>query len=40
MQAEPSYTYKTVEHILKTPEFQNMDFAFIMGSDQLDDFET
>jgi len=39
-QAKPSYTYKTVKHILDNPEFKNMDFAFIMGSDQLDDFET
>jgi len=38
-QERPSFTYQTVQHFLNAPEYKDIDFAFIIGSDQLDNFE-
>ncbi|WP_338971227.1 nicotinate-nucleotide adenylyltransferase [Spiroplasma endosymbiont of Panorpa germanica] len=34
-----SFTYETINYLKSQPEYQGFQFSFVMGSDQLDDFE-
>ncbi|AXK51243.1 nicotinate-nucleotide adenylyltransferase [Spiroplasma alleghenense] len=36
---ERSFTYETVKYLKFQPQYKDFEFSFIMGSDQLDDFE-